>query len=335
MQKWVFWVCAVFLVYVVTDFCVFVVCNRTSHELVAPHLYKSVFVSNTFKAPRDEFVRNQYEMRVRRGFSVMRRRRIVFCALCRNVEPYLRGKLIQRIETTGNCFADYRVVIFENNSDDRTRPLLEAWSRRNRRVVLLDDEAQEKTKVLYQYGSVSNDRIRRMCRYRRVYHDYVTRKYADFDHVIVLDVDHSGGWALDGIADTFAREYKWDGVAANGVFAVPGTFGLIFIPYDGLAHKSRDRVVSRRNQIEFVRYYLEDLLSKRLYDKRRGDAWIRLQSAFNGMAIYKMEAFLRSRYRVRHNCEHIGFHETMQRFFLNPSLLLLSGRPGRPGFHVW
>src|SRR3990167_2485971 len=76
------------------------------------------------------------------------RGKVIICGICKDVEratPYS----IQNIETLGALFDDYRVFIYENNSNDKTPELLKEWAQGNARVTVtsevVDDEILSKT----------------------------------------------------------------------------------------------------------------------------------------------------------------------------------------------
>jgi hypothetical protein len=70
-------------------------------------------------SPADEF-RDDFDRRVADGRQKMGQSRVVVCGLCRDVRSAL-PRTIARIERLGQKFHDYRVVLFENDSQDGTR----------------------------------------------------------------------------------------------------------------------------------------------------------------------------------------------------------------------
>ena len=71
--------------------------------------------------------RATYERRVADGMRRMEQRRVVIAGLARNLAKIL-PQTIKRIESLGERFADYRVVIYENDSTDRTLEILKSWA---------------------------------------------------------------------------------------------------------------------------------------------------------------------------------------------------------------
>src|SRR5262245_7073703 len=97
--------------------------------------------------PHDEAAESYHDA-VEGGRMAIREARTVICGLARNVAALL-PRTIARIERLGGLFADYRVLIYENDSTDPTPALLSRWANRNRRVTVI---SQRRGKQLY--GSV-------------------------------------------------------------------------------------------------------------------------------------------------------------------------------------
>ena len=74
--------------------------------------------------------RATYERRVADGARLMQQRRVVIAGLARNLAEIL-PQTIKRIESLGKQFADYHVVIYENDSTDRTSEILQSWANDN------------------------------------------------------------------------------------------------------------------------------------------------------------------------------------------------------------
>jgi hypothetical protein len=53
----------------------------------------------------------------------MKNYNVIFAGCCRSVEPYLK-KILDHIEICGKKFNDYSVIIYENDSIDKTRQIL-------------------------------------------------------------------------------------------------------------------------------------------------------------------------------------------------------------------
>src|SRR6185312_11417267 len=101
-------------------------------KLPRPRAVSDVFPENLF--PLAQEYAAVYAKRVADGLRQMRDRRVVIAGVVRNSIEVL-PHTIERVERLGKFFADYRVVVYENDSIDGTGELLTAWAAGNERVT--------------------------------------------------------------------------------------------------------------------------------------------------------------------------------------------------------
>jgi hypothetical protein len=272
------------------------------------------FPENLFPLAQDRAA--LYAKHVARGLARMRDRRVVIAGVVRNSIEVL-PHTIERIESLAKLFGDYRVVFYENDSVDGTVELLTAWTSNNPRVTaccdLLGTPAGPKVR--------SKTRGDQMADCRNWYHHYIANWLADFDNVIVLDMDLQGGWSNDGIANTFGWD-DWDFVGSNGLILQRARWKFnTWLQFDAWAFR-------RFGSFEPIRCReVND------YTWRRGEPMQSVYSCFGGLGVYRMPAFLAGRYGGG-DCEHVQLHRGMRaagfdRIFLNPSQLVFYGRKVR------
>ena len=280
--------------------------RRTFHEMLFPGLYRSV------EFPEDRFPADDahaFRERVADGYDRMRNASVVICGITRNDAETL-PLAIQRIERMAACFRDHHVVVFENDSTDRTPALLGEWAGRNPNVTVLSEPSQG-------VQGLPSDRFERLALCRNRYVDWMnaTAKGGREGYVIVLDFDLRGGWSLDGIASTFA-ENDWDAVGSNSL----GYHNLRRTYYDMAA--LRPRTVLRET-------WWHRLVGE-AWQLRRGTPMIPVESAFGGLGVYRREVFRSRRYSGRFHgapaCEHLSLNpDGRLRAFLNPSQITVVG----------
>ncbi len=250
------------------------------------------------------------------GQSRMRQSTAVICGLARDVAEIL-PVTIARIERIGERFSDYRVVIYENDSTDDTRPLLLAWAQRNPRVRVIvetiGDPVNPCARCLH--------RAARMANYRNRCLDVLKSEFANFDYALVLDTDLKGGWSIDGIANTFGHD-GWDFVGSNGIiFKRLGRDLNVPIQYDAWAFRLDEKFSAMpTSAVNFLRW-------------QRGQPLVPVTSCFGGLGVYRIKALLSARYSGW-DSEHIPLHQEMRnngfhRMFINPSQIALYGRRHR------
>lgn len=255
---------------------------------------------------------DDYHARVAIGKTRMKNARVVICGLARNIVNYLPST-IQQIEQLANQFKDYRVVIYENDSIDNTQQRLRDWSRENSKVEILSEQLDDPINPMMRCPS----RGHRMARYRNIYRQHLADHYQDYDYGIVVDTDHTGGWSVSGIANSFGHN-QWDFMAANGIIRKQCLMYQKEFQYDAWAFRLDDDYTPLSTK------YVNHL------SWNRGEPLVSVTSAFGGVGIYKMQALVECEYQGG-DCEHIALHRQMRdngmgRLFLNPSQIVYYGK---------
>lgn len=284
-----------------------------------------------------------FETQVQTGLEHIRKSKVVVLSLCRNVEGII-PHAITNIQNLVSSFDDYRVVLYENDSDDNTRKLLKEMisSRALNKWTLLDccDQGACNCKLHISnpksHGALTFERIRKMVKYRNTLLNYAKEHFPKFDYVIVYDFDMRGGIFMDGFYQTFHNWQDWDAVACRGLKPFPFTLGYLNCIHDAQAYVDweggQDGDMGRNhNDSNVVVKFLRQQYNVR--NTTLGEKFIKVKSAFNGLCIYKLPAYISSEYSVGTHvppCEHIGLFENMEklghtRVFINQSLILQSG----------
>ena len=253
-----------------------------------------------------------------RGYSRMASQRVVIGGLARNLGSIV-DTTIARVERLGRMFADYRVVLYENDSADETPTRLKQWSENNSRVFVLSEQLNNPVNKCDR----SQGRAQRMAHYRRQCHRTICQRHPDFDHVILVDTDMEGGWSYDGVASTFGKN-DWDFVGSNGVIFRRHRLDLNrMVQYDAWAYRDDESFSPKTTaEVNAITY-------------RRGEELVPVTSCFGGLGVYRMAAFQAGEYdESAADTEHVPFHRSMRnrgfaRAFINPSQVTLYGRRHR------
>lgn len=254
-----------------------------------------------------------YRAAVERGLAAMRVQRVVICGLARDVSPYLPATMA-RIERLGGMFADYRVFVLENDSNDDTPRQLSQWARANSRVVALSkQQGKRRHESIRCLGRAAD-----MAEYRTRCQAEVAKRWPDFECVCVVDMDLPGGFSYEGIAHSFGSG-PWDFV---------GSYGIIYVRQRLRLHKPLHYDVWAYRR--FGCYAPLDGKKGNALSWRRGEALLPVYSCFGGLGLYRMPAWLAARYGGG-DCEHVALHRSMRaagydRQYLNPSQIALYGR---------
>jgi len=269
----------------------------------------AAFPESRFPTASDR--REEYRDRVRRGRSAMRDRRVVICGLARDLAEML-PTTIARIERLGRMFADYRVVVYENDSADATPRILADWREANRRVSVLSERRRDPVNPMA--GCLR--RAARMAYYRNQCRELIRSEFSDFDDTIVVDMDLDGGWSYEGVANTFGHE-GWDFVGAYGLIERSFLTQTLLLQYDAWAFRAKGSYARISTKIANHMHF------------SRGDPMLEVNSCFGGLGVYRMKAMLTCRYGGS-DCEHVCLHRAMReagldRLYLNPSQITFYG----------
>ena len=322
--------------------------GRSLHQFLHPDVYAGTAgIPKHLVTPPPRF-RHAHRERVAAGYSRMADSRVVICGLARNIADNM-SRITRRINDTMALFRDARVVVFENDSTDGTRSLLRQWADEDTRVHVLDcpeaPACRFKHETMYAHGATSGTRMDLMAGFRNRYLRHVQQHYANYDFMLVLDMDLKGPWSLDGLATTFATD-DWDVTGSAGLISA-GSFGQHAMMYDMLAFRAqpsrahlgpaqphwlptRDAApTGLSSPLTLLANYMNVNF---LWGGHFGGPRRRVRSVFGGLAVYRMAAIADVEYGGG-DCEHVTLHNRMaaagfDRIFLNYSQVLLAGHQG-------
>jgi hypothetical protein len=265
-------------------------------------------------------------------------KRIVFAGCARNCAEFLPGTLAN-IDRIAGLFTDASFVLIENDSTDATRTLLREWcnSHPTAHLITRDD--------FY----TSAPRTIRLARLRSEYTALVKRKFADRDYLVVLDCDNVNASEinLDAVmraVDFLAQDKSRAGVFANSLPVYYDMWALRhpeLCPGDALEevldYAARFRVPADEA--------FTNTFAKRIFQLEVDGPSLEVDSAFGGLAIYKMSSILTNRapfigYKKKvlpsqkgwtevgfQLCEHVsfnaGFRARGEKLFVLPWLINL------------
>jgi glycosyltransferase involved in cell wall biosynthesis len=207
--------------------------------------------------------------------------KVLICGICKNVEKAIPNT-IQSATELGSQFLDYRVIIYENNSTDRTKQLLQEWAKKDRRVVFLSEYLSKK-KLVAQLQMKVRNRTESIARARNKILDIVNQdKYEDYKYVVWADLDFLAPWDIKNIIDTILHpEQEWDAVLANGT-------------YDLFAFRDPEFPIGFELLGEKYWRHLDKMRGR--FSLAPNGPWRKVYSAFGGLGIYKRKSIKGCRY---------------------------------------
>jgi len=274
--------------------------------------------------------------------------------------------LRQNVEGLIPLVSNISVVVFENDSRDGTRQAFYQWAEDvagQYAVDILECEVQD-CRFHEQHRDFSAEgkkpfaqtsAIGRMAdfRNRMVTHILSNLRYANYTHMMVLDIDLGVSISPLGILHTLGT-LPQEIVACSGRQVWPGSFGTITPPYDFSAFQphfteENERLIELhrkfcslkpkgdrwRNECNAVSPMHTMMV---LGEDKLSDAPYAVDSAFNGATLYPIKLVRSAGARYDggddgQRCEHIGFNLSMKRtMYVNPqwSMHLSPNAPGGP-----
>ena len=257
-------------------------------------------------------------------------RTIIICSIVRNAEKGLERN-IPEIKRLCQMFKGYKVFVYENDSTDMTKKLLKEWhdsDPANVFVSLNDTSAQPTIPSVSDVPSInpfySQKRIDKMAKLRNAYMQFVDDMGWSADYFVVVDLDVAR-ISADNIMSSFVRE-DWDAVTAFGYSTSPklkrryhDTYALTELG-DEENPQTEEKIIKN---------------SKKYANLNNDNHWVRVFSAFGGLAIYRFESIKGVRYealknndpRVQVKCEHYSIYYQMKRrgfdrVYINPAMSL-------------
>ncbi len=238
----------------------------------------------------------------------------------------METKVKSFIELMENCFQNFLSVTFvicESFSNDSTRAILEALQKENINIILLEDT---------EIDAAESRRTVRIASARNMTVRYVTEHKSEFDYVVVADVD---GVNRDLSRNRIESSWEfpgWDMVAANQPFKYYDIWAL-------RAHNwSEGDCWEEFRALKDTfgkKHALKIAVTSKMKSIPTSASPIQVESAFGGIAIYRIEAFLKGDYKGYSDegsevCEHVHFHQMLRsngfRLFINPKLVNLNRR---------
>lgn len=255
---------------------------------------------------------------------------LIICGIVRNAEIGLKRNL-PIIDALCEKVKDYHIIVYENDSLDKTKSILETWQLKNPSRIHISINDIDSTEIIPKVKNTmvnpffSRKRISKMADLRNKYMDYIDLQDWRADYLIVVDLDVAHLY-LKGIISSLISDVEWDAVVANGYSLSPKLYRRY---HDTYALSMWGDQANPQTEDKIKR------LAKKLGKLKISDDWIRIASGFGGLAIYRFEAIKGLRYlalpnqdaKVEVKCEHFSIYSQMfergfKRFYINPAMVL-------------
>jgi hypothetical protein len=247
----------------------------------------------------------------------LRSKKISFLACVRNCKNTIDESLALMSEI-GRRFQSYDISIFENDSNDGSGGHLKSLTSKDRLKLFQYDNLDEIFPLRAQRLSFGRNLLLN------------SLIGSNIDYFVVLDMDGvaSKNFDIQSFFSNFEYEECWDAVFPinqNQYYDI-WTFrhkSLWNIDYE----EKMNAVPTQFSNKKLIEFYLTSIMQLGVNDLK---SWLRVESAFGGMGIYKYDRFREFRYSAtlngRHICEHVPFHTHASEFgrqlYINPKFIV-------------
>lgn len=255
------------------------------------------------------------------------------------------------VESLAHFFPLLSIVVFENDSGDGSREAFREWAAEAERtnqgyqVDLMECQEAEDCKFGKKHrdhdeksGFGASKAVGDMDIYRQRVTDYITESpyYADFSHMLVLDIDLGISLSPFGLLHSLG-EHPENAVASSGRQSLPGSWGSLIVPYDASAFRPWPTETNHwilsiharwcsimppgqrwNNACDAVSPFLGAEIFR--MDRGTNDSgdFYRVESAFNGVVVYPLDLVRESKATYDagedgQRCEHIGFNLALKK----------------------
>lgn len=236
----------------------------------------------------------------------MKKYSVIIGGTCRNNEKHI-GQILDNIEKCGKKFKKFTVILYENDSTDKTREILLSKKKDNYIYILEDGIKEERrTKRLERGRNKILDTIRNI---------NTDNQYQYFINMDLDNVNYEGTF-IHTIESCFVEdEDKWDAQFGNQKDAYYDIWALRKENYF-----NEDFVLSQKS---------EEIINDRpnLPDGKL----ISVNSAFGGISVYKLSSipahckYVGAYSSGHEKCEHVEFNECIKnnggKLFINTSFI--------------
>ena len=257
---------------------------------------------------------------------------VIVCGCTKNSASYISAHMT-RLYSIHDMVQNFHMVVYENDSTDNTREVLETFKHNNPLFEYISE-----TNVISQIIHKVNVRPQIIAHGRNRLLDYIENHKQSFDYVIMVDLDSIiANFQKSQIKHIFEHDPgSWDALFANCIGKYYDIYALRInediwtkethahlwkapINYDcwEMVHYTRDR----------QKYVYDNQIVIPITSKL-----IPVSSAFGGFGIYKYDIMKGCRYNcIRDNkitCEHVDFHHQIHqkhhetKLFICPKLLM-------------
>jgi hypothetical protein len=246
---------------------------------------------------------------------------VVIAGCCRNVEKYI-VKNLEIIDAIGTQFKNYQVIIYENDSIDKTRQLL-VQNKKDNCDYIFEDNVDIKS------------RTERIAHCRNKILEHINNNYGSLDYFLLLDLDDvlASGKLVDTIKYCFLyKPEQWDAMFANcsdkyyDIYALRMNGYLTTCCWNDF---NKLRILGVNHTTAY-----NECVNKYIINYPENKKLMKVISAFGGAGLYKLKSISDAKYNGYEPshldnmiCEHVPFNKELYdkgcKLYINPKMLIM------------
>jgi len=232
----------------------------------------------------------------------MIKKKIIICAILKNEERNLNN-FFQTLKKIKNIFLNHYIILVESDSIDKSYSL-------SKKLIKNFNGEIIKTKTKKEWP-----RTKRIEYCRNIYLQRINEKnfLKKFDYVIILDADNVNHiLKTNNIEDSLKKIPKnWIGIFPNQKFIYYDLWALRIKKY--FDFDCYEKMISDLKSLSPSQSYFKNIFKNFFVVKNFKKRFIKVDSAFGGMAIYKLKYILKKKYSSSNGkyCEHVLFNKML------------------------
>jgi hypothetical protein len=269
---------------------------------------------------------------IQEGLAYFKTKKVIIAGLSRDSMDAI-DTVKQNTAKIASIFADYHLLVVENDSTDGTRKAFLDWAHQNPKITVLGCGINADTCHLDVPKTVIHSRdekrIRKMVLLRNIYQDYIVTNpdlFNDYDFTIIWDMDIIGTFYADGIASSgylFKKQPEINALCANGLKISNLGLFTMYTYADPFAHEENGK--GGQTLREASNFWMVQPISCTNENTHK------VTSCFNGLTIYRKSALVGKKYELKQDeansgdamCEHRTVNADITGIFINPNMLFI------------
>lgn len=237
----------------------------------------------------------------------MLNKKIILCSTIKNEEKNLKKFFLILDEITKN-FKDYYLIFVLSDCKDNSQQLCKDFLKNRNGYILIKNFKRR------------FNRIKRLEICRNEYLNYIknTKKIKKFDYLLVMDADNVNNKINFNKIQNSLKKKEWNALFANQNIFYYDIFALRI--HNLIEYNFIEKIKKEFIFYKYQNFFLKKLFKKYLIrffflNKIKKNRYIKVISAFGGLAIYRLNKVLNFKYDSCNGklCEHVGFNKKLNK----------------------